>query len=69
MRIVKSAEVKDLTPGTVLNFERGVEGKPGYGKMVFVLDSPGNPNYAKFSMTDRTVQDYLHNRWILTVED
>lgn len=67
MRKIEQKDIATLESGDMLILERGVVGKPGYEKMVFLFDSPGAPYGASMSAT--AVENHLRNRYVVTVAD
>lgn len=69
MREIRVADdVKDIEPGTVLTFERGVEGQPGYEKFIRVYDLSGNPHAPRFAVYESAIKDNLRNRYTITAD-
>ena len=68
MREIRFADVDSIEPGTVLTFERGVTGQPGYHKFVRVYDTKGNPNYPRFAIYEDTVKDRIRDLYVVTAD-
>lgn len=65
--VIDETNFDELKRGMIISLERGVPDEVGYRKFVRVVDSPGNPDYMKFSIVPTDVKKWMDAGYTVTL--